>query len=85
LGTVIAVGVIVGMTMVLWRGLHTVSERFSGERERGRAHRRGVVANVTLAVGLRLSGLLSVCSTCVLIPAAPVGVASLFGSVQPRP
>jgi hypothetical protein len=85
MGTVIAVVVIVGMTMVLWRGLHTVSERFSGERERGRAHRLGVVANVTLAVGLVLSGRLSVCSTGVIMPAGPVGVASLVGSVQPRP
>jgi len=85
MGTVIAVVVIVGMTMVLWRGLHTFSERFSGEREGGRAHMLGVVANVTLAVGLVLSGLLSVFSTFVIIPAGPVGVASLFGSVQPRP
>jgi regulator of protease activity HflC (stomatin/prohibitin superfamily) len=43
----------------------------------------GMAANVTLAVGLVLVGLLVLFSTFVVIPAGHVGVASLFGSVQP--
>jgi regulator of protease activity HflC (stomatin/prohibitin superfamily) len=85
MGTFIAVVVILGLTFVLWRGLRTVSERFSGERDQGRAHMLGMAANVTLAVGLVLVGLLVLFSTFVVIPAGHVGVASLFGSVQPRP
>jgi hypothetical protein len=85
MGIFIAVVVILGLTIVLWRGLRTVSERFSGERDQGRANMLGVAANVTLAVGLVLVGLLVLFSTFVVIPAGHVGVASLFGSVQPRP
>jgi hypothetical protein len=44
----------------------------------------GVAANVTLAVGLMLVGLLVLFSTFVVIPAGHVS-GSLFGSVQPRP
>jgi regulator of protease activity HflC (stomatin/prohibitin superfamily) len=44
-----------------------------------------VVANVALVGGLLLAGLLVLLSTFVIIPAGHVGVASLFGSVQPRP
>jgi hypothetical protein len=58
MGTFIAVVVILGLTFVLWRGLRTVSERFSGERDQGRANMLGMAANVTLAVGLVLVGLL---------------------------
>jgi len=85
MGTFIAVVVILGLTFVLWRGLRTVSGRFSGERDQGRANMLGMAANVTLAVGLVLVGLLVLFSTFVVIPAGHVGVASLFGSVQPRP
>jgi regulator of protease activity HflC (stomatin/prohibitin superfamily) len=85
MGTFIAVVVILGLTIVLWRGLRTVSERFSGGQDQGRAHMLGVAANVTLAVGLVLEGLLVLFSTFVVIPTGHVGVASLFGSVQPRP
>jgi hypothetical protein len=58
MGTFIAVVVILGLTFVLWRGLRTVSECFSGERDQGRANMLDMAANVTLAVGLVLVGLL---------------------------
>jgi prohibitin 2 len=85
MGTFIAVVVILGLTIMLWRGLRTVSERFSGGRDPDRAHMLSMGANITLAVGLVLAGLLVLFSTFVVIPAGHVGVASLFGSVQPRP
>jgi hypothetical protein len=58
MGTFIGVVVILGLTFVLWCGLRTVSERFSGERDQGRANMLGMAPNVTLAVGLVLIGLL---------------------------
>ena len=73
--------VIVVITMVVWTGLR----KLMGQVERPLADKFAVGSHVALAGGLGLAGLLVLFSTFVVIPAGHVGVATLFGSVQPRP
>jgi prohibitin 2 len=73
--------VIVVITMVVWAGLRKLMVQV----ERPMADKFALVSHVALVGGLGLAGLLMVSSTFVIIPAGHVGVASLFGSVQPRP
>jgi prohibitin 2 len=73
--------VIVVITMVVWAGLR----KLVAQVERPLADKFALVSQVALVGGLGIAGLLVVSSTFVIIPAGHVGVASLFGSVQPRP
>jgi prohibitin 2 len=73
--------VIVAITMVVWTGLR----KLMAQVERPLADKFAVGSHVALAGGLGIAGLLVLFSTFVVIPAGHVGVASLFGSVQPRP
>jgi prohibitin 2 len=77
---IIAVVIFV-VVMVMWAG----RRKLMGQVEGHVADILGVVAQVALVVGLMLAGLLIMWSTFVVIPAGHVGVAALFGSVQPRP
>jgi regulator of protease activity HflC (stomatin/prohibitin superfamily) len=76
--TAVVIGVI---TMVVWTGLR----KLIAQVERPMADKLALASQVALVGGLGISGLLVVSSTLVIIPAGHVGVASLFGSVQPRP
>ena len=73
--------VIVVITMVVRAGLR----KLVAQVERPLADKFALVSQVALVGGLGIAGLLVVSSTFVIIPAGHVGVASLFGSVQPRP
>jgi prohibitin 2 len=73
--------VIVVITMLVWTGLR----KLSAQVERPLADKFAMGSHVVLAGGLGIAGLLVLFSTFVVIPAGHVGVASLFGSVQPRP
>ena len=77
----IAAVVIVVMGMVVWGSLRALRAQV----EPHVASILGVVATVALVGGLVLAGLIFVGSTFVVVPAGHVGVASLFGNVQPRP
>jgi len=73
--------VIVVITMVVWTGLR----KLMAQVDRPLADKVAVGSHVVLVGGLGIAGLLVLFSTFVVIPAGHVGVASLFGSVQPRP
>jgi prohibitin 2 len=73
--------VVVVMAVVVWGGLRALRAQVDDKL----APRLGMVANAALVGGLGLAGLLVVWSTVVVIPAGHVGVASLFGHVQPHP
>lgn len=73
--------VMVVMALVVWGALRKMRAEVAGNV----ATLLSVVAQVALVGGLVLAGLLVVLATFVIIPAGHVGVASLFGSVQPRP